>query len=267
MNLPRPSEAVLQAAAETTPGLRRASLALLLCLFTWLVNSPAQAQGTIGGPNPTNLVAYLNGVCELPANASPYQGTAVLSYDLSTYNALSNTAVTCKVSLPAELAPTDAAIYGPANPEQNGPLLFDLGQPAFTTNLFCVVVWPAGEICSTGVTFGVSKVLSVTPEQMTQLNSGLWYVNVTSGSCPGGEIRGQVAPSGAAVLSSFTIQPPTASSFWVTAQPNTAYTIQSSPDLASWTAVTNVNTSNSVFQVVDPLHSNSPQRFYRAISP
>ncbi len=240
---------------------------LITGLVALLANLPdAPAQGTIGGPAFTNLVAYLNGACEVPPNETPYDGTAVLKYDLSRYNPLSNTVVTCSVSLPPELSPVSAAIYGPAAPGEKGPLVFDLGQAAFTTNTFCVVFWPTGQICFPNVTFGFSITFSISPEQMTDLNAGRWYVDVATAAYPGGEIRGQWPGNKAAVLSRFRFQPTAGSSFSVTAQPNTEYVVEACTNLGSWFALTNLNTTNSLFQVLDPGATNSQRRLYRVKS-
>ncbi|MDQ3799501.1 MAG: CHRD domain-containing protein [Acidobacteriota bacterium] len=72
---------------------------------------------------------------------------------------------------------TAAHIHGAAAIGANAPVLFNIG--------------------STGATSGTFTALTqnVTPAQVQQLKSGLWYFNVHSNSFPNGEIRGQILPA------------------------------------------------------------------------
>lgn len=69
---------------------------------------------------------------------------------------------------------TSAKIYGPAIPGETAPALFDLGAIGGTAGRF------------------LDKTFDVTAEQVAQLRSGLWYVQVGSANNPDGEIRGQI---------------------------------------------------------------------------
>lgn len=68
---------------------------------------------------------------------------------------------------------TGAHIHGPAGPGQNAP-----------------IVIPFGSLGSDPIR-GEAR---ITPEQLGQLNSGQWYVNLHTARHPGGEIRGQLRP-------------------------------------------------------------------------
>src|SRR6266849_10772725 len=113
-----------------------------------------------------DFVVYLWGANEVPPNNSPAKalGTFALDGDVLAYW------VVLGFGAPA---PTDAGIYGPAMPGANGDLILD---------------WP---------TYGISEPLDglgggliyagsfiVTSEQITQLQGGLWYVNIQSAAFP-----------------------------------------------------------------------------------
>ena len=69
---------------------------------------------------------------------------------------------------------TAAHVHGPAGPGQNAAILIPLAMPGNGTSF------------SGGV--------RITPEQLTQLGSGQWYVNLHTAQHPAGEIRGQLRP-------------------------------------------------------------------------
>jgi hypothetical protein len=68
---------------------------------------------------------------------------------------------------------TAAHFHGPAGPDANAP-----------------VVVPIGSKSPKSPVHGTAK---LTDAQISELNSGKWYVNVHTAENPGGEIRGQVA--------------------------------------------------------------------------
>jgi hypothetical protein len=86
--------------------------------------------------------------------------------------------------------PVSAGVYGPAPPGSNGPFLFDLGdffeQEADPPCLPSALTW--------------NGVLNLSPEQVTNLQSGLLYVNITSSNYPDGEGRGQILSAVAPVI-------------------------------------------------------------------
>jgi len=48
---------------------------------------------------------------------------------------------------------------------------------------------------------------------------------------------------------------------------NRSYVIESSTNLVSWAAFTNIQSASSVIQFAVPVPTNSTQRFFRAIAP
>jgi len=68
---------------------------------------------------------------------------------------------------------TGAHIHGPAGPGQDAPVLIPFGQPGANP---------------------LTGEARITPEQLGQLASGQWYVNLHTARHPGGEIRGQLRP-------------------------------------------------------------------------
>ena len=71
---------------------------------------------------------------------------------------------------------TAAHIHGPAPVGQPASVVYGLSGSPFGT--------PSGTLSGT--------ILNLTPTDISQLNNGLWYVNVHSTTFGGGEIRGQV---------------------------------------------------------------------------
>jgi hypothetical protein len=133
----------------------------------------AFAQGTL------QFTANLNGQNEVPPNDSPYHafGTfslvgGVLTYDIGTSFSTMNEI----------FYPTNAGIFGPAAAGQNGPLIFDLGdfQP--------VINPPPGSLGG----FSYSGTFSLTSQQISDLQDGLWYVNLLTSDYPAGAVRGQI---------------------------------------------------------------------------
>jgi hypothetical protein len=76
--------------------------------------------------------------------------------------------------------PTAAHIHGPASAGQNAPALFDLGS-------ITVVKIGRNYYGSTNI-----RTFAVTPAQVQQMLTGLWYVDVHTAAKPSGEIRGQI---------------------------------------------------------------------------
>lgn len=76
--------------------------------------------------------------------------------------------------------PVAAHFHGPATPEENAGVVIDLAAD---------IQEPAeAEPVPMDIMMGSS---AITEEQMTQLQEGLWYVNVHTEANPDGEIRGQ----------------------------------------------------------------------------
>src|SRR5438045_7145810 len=119
----------------------------ILCaaLFYAAGGDPAHGQGTSG-----NLVysATLTGANEVPPNTSAFVANGYFGYSLP----FSENAFQYAVYLPfPSFSPLRAGVYAPATSDQNGPLVFDLGQFQVYTSRFCVIAWPDINICSTSV--------------------------------------------------------------------------------------------------------------------
>ena len=126
--------------------------------------------------------AFLTGLGETPANASPGLGIGTL-----VLNAAQNQ-ITVDENWSGLLAAATAShIHGPGGAGTNGPVLFPFtGVPAATS----------GSI--------PEQTFAITPTQVAWLQSGYLYMNVHTSVFPGGEIRGQLLlipePSTAALL-------------------------------------------------------------------
>jgi len=114
-----------------------------------------------------NWVFGLDGLQEVPPNASPATGLAVVDYDDA------SNLLQWNVSYQGLLGTFTAAhFHGPALPGQNAGV-------------------------RVGLTIGPSPMVgsaTITDAFETELLGGLWYLNLHSSQFPGGEIRGQVVP-------------------------------------------------------------------------
>jgi hypothetical protein len=110
--------------------------------------------------------ATLSGAEEVPPVNTAGTGTADVRYD-SKSQVLSWSVTHSGLTGPV----TAAHIHGPAGPGQNAGVLVPF------TNV--------GGATITGET-------KITPEQLAQLTSGQWYVNLHTARNPGGEVRGQL---------------------------------------------------------------------------
>src|SRR5260370_812637 len=133
---------------------------ILMFLITLTACITANAQQT------NDFVVYLWGANEAPPNNSPAKALGTFALD----GAVLSYQVVLGFGSPA---PTDAGIYGPAMPGENGDLILD---------------WPA---------YGISVPLGgggggliyaggfmVTSEQITQLPPCLWYATINSPPFP-----------------------------------------------------------------------------------
>src|SRR4029434_5330578 len=110
-----------------------------------------------------------------PPNASPATGLATLS--LSPGDMLE-----LDLSWAGLMAPATAAhIHGPAAPGVNAAVIFPI----------------AGVTGTSGTAPHQTFALDAT--QLSWLHSGLLYVNIHTATFPGGEIRGQIVPTGSCV--------------------------------------------------------------------
>ncbi|MFN0151844.1 MAG: CHRD domain-containing protein [bacterium] len=111
-----------------------------------------------------NLTATLEGTQEVPPNASPATGTAVMVLDTDA-NTLDYNVTFSGLTAPQ----TNAHFHGPAAPGVNAPVRFGIGVGSPN-----IGVW------------------NLTDADETMILDGLVYVNVHTTAFPGGEIRGQV---------------------------------------------------------------------------
>lgn len=113
-----------------------------------------------------NMTAELSGAAEVPANDSAGTGTLEATYDTETM--LFTWTVTYE-GLTGDA--TAAHFHGPAAADANAgpviPIEGDLASP-------------------------IEGSATLTEEQATQLQDGMWYFNVHTAEYPDGEIRGQV---------------------------------------------------------------------------
>ena len=139
---------------------------------------PAQAQGTF------QFQAILTGSSELPSNSDPTIATGTFTLD--------GNLLSFRVDVPAvTFVSMSAYIQGPTLPGANAPVIYDLGGPVFHSGSsrgdppFASFGSPANP------PFGAGP-FPLTDAQITELESGLWYVNVTSAANPAGQLRGQI---------------------------------------------------------------------------
>lgn len=143
------------------PGRRGILLAAALSMVL------AGCAQTRGEPRET-YAATLTGEQEVPPVATSATGEAEVHFNPST--AMVHWRVTHQG---LSGAVTGAHIHGPAGPGQNAGVLI-----------------PFGPLNGNAIT-GSAR---ITPEQLGQLNSGQWYVNLHTARHPAGEIRGQLRP-------------------------------------------------------------------------
>jgi hypothetical protein len=113
--------------------------------------------------------ATLSGAQEVPPASTAGSGKANVRYNPAT------TMLSWSVTHTGLSGPVTAAhIHGPAGPGQNAGVVIPF------TNVGAATI--TGEA-------------RLTPEQLGQLTSGQWYVNLHTAAHPGGEIRGQLRPN------------------------------------------------------------------------
>lgn len=113
----------------------------------------------------------IDGLQEVPPNASPASGTAFGTYDSATMTLSIGTSAT------GFIGPVIAAhIHGPAAPGVSAGVVFPLSGATGSTS------------------YSSADVFVLTPAHEAAFLGGLWYVNIHSTVFPGGEIRGQLHP-------------------------------------------------------------------------
>ena len=138
---------------------RTASLAAIAAAGLLLFAAPAYAEML-------NMSAELTGAAEVPPNDSAATGMLEATYDTET---MMLTWTVTYDGLTGEA--TAAHFHGPAAPDETaGP-----------------VVPVEGDLASP-----IEGSATLTEEQATQLQDGMWYFNLHTAEYPDGEIRGQV---------------------------------------------------------------------------
>jgi CHRD domain/PEP-CTERM motif len=155
---------------------------LLGCVLVLILSSlPACAQETL------EFTALLSGANETVPNGSVFIGFGnfsldgnILSFDVSVED--TNQVVVPLDNGPSGLtAPFQITINGPAGAGQLGPLLPFSNFPTVTDSGGTGAEW-------------IDQGEPLTQPEINQLLAGLWYVNVTTGNYPAGELRGQILP-------------------------------------------------------------------------
>ncbi len=150
-------------------------LTALLSLFTLDI----KAQGTI------QFNATLTATNEVPPNNDPTVATGTFSLDGNILN--------FQLNVPAiTFIARNAYIQGPASPGVNAPIIFDLGGPTFNGGSPQFGIPPYYSFFSPPFGPAGAGPFTLTSDQISHLESGLWYVNVTSSSFPNGILRGQI---------------------------------------------------------------------------
>ena len=152
---------------------------LLLTLLACAVQ-PAQAQGTI------QFKAILTGPNEVPPNNDPTIGIGTFTLEGNSLSFLVDVPAVTFISV-------SGYIQGPALPRATGPIIFDLGGPTFKggSTFGDPPVYRFASPASPP--FGAGP-FPLSVSQITGLESGLWYVNITSFQLPEGQLRGQILP-------------------------------------------------------------------------
>jgi len=120
-------------------------------------------------PGPAHaFAALLNGANEVPPVETMGRGAGAI------YLNTADTSIRAAVgSIRLSSAVTAVTINGPAMVGENGPVIFTFGTPP-------------GDASFNYQTF------DVTPEQVADLRSGLWYFQIATADHPDGEVRGQI---------------------------------------------------------------------------
>ncbi|MDE3068462.1 MAG: CHRD domain-containing protein [Verrucomicrobiota bacterium] len=139
-----------------------------------------QAQGTL------QFTVNLNGANEVPPNSSSATGWGTLTLEGTSLNYDIGVSYLQGGSIPSDGTINAWVNLGNGN---HGSFLIDLGAPTFFP--------PPPNPTSGYYPFGwVGGITNVTTGEITDLEAGLWHVNVfsSSGAYPNGGIRGQILP-------------------------------------------------------------------------
>jgi hypothetical protein len=149
------------------------TVALCACALTAQAQSTFQFQATLLGAN------------EVPPNDDLTLGTTGTFW-------LTGNSLSFFMNVPAiYFTPDSAYIQGPALPWSNAPVIFDLGGSVFHGGSDFGVPPSYAFGSPFDGTFGAGP-FTLTPQQISDLERGLWYVNVTSYELTNGQLRGQI---------------------------------------------------------------------------
>lgn len=135
----------------------------------WTAVTGAAVAVLVAAPALAETVTFntdLSGANEVPPVETPATGTAEASFDTETKE------LTWTVTYEGLTGPATAAhFHGPAGEEENAP----------------PVVPVEGDLASP-----IEGSATLTDEQATQLQDGMWYFNIHTDEHPDGELRGQL---------------------------------------------------------------------------
>lgn len=135
----------------------------------WTAATGAAVAVLLAAPALAETVTFntdLSGANEVPPVETPATGTAEASFDTETKE------LTWTVTYEGLTGPATAAhFHGPAGEEENAP----------------PVVPVEGDLASP-----IEGSATLTDEQATQLQDGMWYFNIHTDEHPDGELRGQL---------------------------------------------------------------------------
>jgi len=137
---------------------------------------PIKAQTNV--PAATNFTVFLSGASEVPPNQARVTASAWFTLDGNNLGGLLGISFFDSIL-------TGVGIYGPAQAGQNGNFIFEYDLSNYTIDVGNGA--PGGIYYSAGIG-------GLTPAQVTQLQAGLWYLNINTTNFPNGELRGQICP-------------------------------------------------------------------------
>lgn len=157
----------------------RTATALLALAATGALALPTSAEEM-------NLMAELTGEAQVPPVETEAMGMADVTVDTE---AMTVTWTLAYEGLSGE--PVAAHFHGPATPEETAPPTVDLtvDMEGMEGEAAASATATTEEEVPQDIVMGSSE---ITEEQLTQLQDGLWYINIHTEMHPGGEIRGQV---------------------------------------------------------------------------
>jgi hypothetical protein len=147
-----------------------------MILMLLLAALPAFGQGTI------NFQTTLDGAHAIPPNSTSLAGWG--AFEVRTGNLF---VAAVQVFDPVVINGTSVALFRATNPTEIGTQLFELPFYNYSPPA------PGGE-GGGAATYILNQTLTLTLTQVSDLQSGYWWVSVVTPAFPNGEIRGQITP-------------------------------------------------------------------------